>query len=329
MRLSGLLLLCWLTAHSALACDTELGNDSIPALSLKQAQGSLNRTLLSLAKSEPTPTPQFDNIDCYLETQADFFPPLETTRGAVQQLGQQAASAESVDERRMAIDAINRAVARDAGTGFVMLPTTGGGITQINLYGDLIEAHCSTEPSQPCARATDIAQSLWQIVGIIRARADDLNKADKTASLAFNQKLDQQWRSYKDDTIKLWPQEVLLNSLFFQPRKSGLSAPPNYKLLTLRPSLGLSYLSDQSHRVQPTLNVDLLGVYWWRYAGIRNAQAQPGRGLSLSLVWDGDDTAYGLTYHHNPKWSATLARGDDNDVVLSVSFQLAHWLIRR
>ncbi|MFT4629599.1 MAG: hypothetical protein ACI8PV_000713 [Dinoroseobacter sp.] len=136
------------------------------------------------------------------------------------------------------------------------------------------------------------------------------------------------WQSYKDDTILLWPQEVLLNSLVFNPDQKGLSEAPNYKLLSLRPALRLSYLSDAKHHFQPTLNVDLLAVYWWRYGEPDGASAQPGRGIAATLIVDGSDTALGLTYHHNPKWSATIAQGDDNDLMVSLSFQLASWFLK-
>jgi len=196
---------------------------------------------------------------------------------------------------------------------------------QINLFNRFIDQHCQADASLECTKSTQLAQNLWHIVGEYRALSDQLNQGDKVASLAFNDKLDRQWRSYKNDTILLWPQEVLLNSIVYQPSQKGLSSPPNYKLLSLRPSIGLSYLSNQSHRIQPTINVDLLGVYWWQYD--QDGIAKKGRGISASLVWDGDDSAYGITYHHTPKWSFTMAKGDDNDLVVSVSFQLAHWLV--
>ena len=120
----------------------------------------------------------------------------------------------------------------------------------------------------------------------------------------------------------------MLNSLVFNPDKEGLNEPPSYKLLSLRPAIGLSYLSDENHHIQPTLNIDLLGIYWWKYGGEDGASAQAGRGVAATLILDGSDTALGLTYHHNPKWSATIAHGDDNDLVVSISFQLASWFLK-
>jgi len=289
-----------LYVHTSNACDSDLDTKITVPLSYTQAEHALNSTLL--------------NVDNNPNGNA---------------LSNEITQATTAEQNRAAISKINRLVSRDAGTGFVMLPVSSVQTNQINLFGQLIGAHCSEQTSLVCAEASMLAQSLWWVAGEYRAFADKKNIADKAASLEFNNQLDRQWRSYKDDTIKLWPQEVLLNSMFYQSASKGLSSPPSYKLLALRPSLGVSYLSDESHRIQPTINLDILGVYWWNYGGKHNTEAQPGRGISASLIWDGDDTAYGLTYHHNPKWSTTIAHGSDNDVVLSISFQLAHWLIRR
>ncbi len=317
-----------LSSAATVACESVLTNTSVQALTIKQAEGKLNRALMSIGGSRGD-LANVDDIDCYLQSQTELLPSLKEVSGALTKLGRALDQAGSIEESRMAINIINAKVARDAGSGFVMLPKSDQETIQINLYAEVIGTHCNDEASLMCNQATTLAKNLWWVAGEYRAFADSKNASDKIASLAFNQRLDNQWRSYKDDTIKLWPQEVLLNSLVYRTSDKGLSAPPSYKLLGLRPSLGLSYLSDQRHRIQPTLNLDILGVYWWRYGGDNGVTAQPGRGISASLVWDGDDTAYGMTYHHNPKWSATIAHGDENDVVFSISFQLAHWLVAR
>jgi len=225
-----------------------------------------------------------------------------------------------IPTRVQVIQDINRSVNRDAGTGVVVLPIDDGS-RSFNLYQDLIEQYCTDQANTKCTQATLTAIDLWQLAGIYRAFANVLNAQDKIASEQYLDSLDQQWQSYKNDTIKLWPQEVLLSSMFFRQNQDGFTAPPNYKVLALRPALGLSYLSDGSPDFRPTINVDLLGLYWWQY---NNNKAGKGRGLAASLVWAGDDTAYGITYHHNPKWSATLAHSSDNDIVLSLSFQLGY-----
>lgn len=221
---------------------------------------------------------------------------------------------------------INRGFNRDAGTAIVLLPSERDQGTNIDLINDLIEPNCDEAQSSTCSTALSQATQLWHLVGAIRSVADQLNKQDREASRAHLDGLDKQWRSYKDDTIKLWPQEVLLSSVVHRPRDSGFSAPPNYKVLFLRPSVGFSYLSDGSPDFQPTLNVDLLGTYWWKY---KDNKAQKGRGISATLIWDGDSTAYGLTYHHSPRWSMSIATSEENDLVLSVSAQLGYWLLKR
>lgn len=221
---------------------------------------------------------------------------------------------------------INRGFNRDAGTAIVLLPSNLERGTVIDLINDLIAPNCADTRSETCFTALSQATQLWHLVGAIRSVADQLNKQAREASRAHLDSLDKQWRSYKDDTIKLWPQEVLLSSLVHRPRDSGFSAPPNYKMLFLRPSIGLSYLSDGSPDFQPTLNVDLLGTYWWKY---KDNKAQKGRGISATLIWDGDSTAYGLTYHHSPRWSMSIATSEENDLVLSVSAQLGYWLLKR
>ncbi len=219
---------------------------------------------------------------------------------------------------------LNRKVNRDAGTAVVLLPNADQNV-QIFLFDHLVAVHCTAKPTQRCHNATELAINLWRIAGGFRALSKTLSAADIASSKTQLNNLDQQWLSYKDDTIKLWPHETLLSSIAFRQNQSGFSAPPNYKILALRPSLGLSYFSNGSPDFRPSINVDLFGVYWWKYRG---TNAEPGRGLSASLIWGGDDTAVGLTYHHGPRWSATLARSDDNDVVVSVSLQLAHLLFK-
>jgi hypothetical protein len=321
-------------ASASESCST-LFADQLDTINKSDAYQKLNQTLLETKNSSNYKSNglevTLERINCYLKSQMtenklhaelinEIQPPLN-------QIIQQFIHANSMERQHELINSINRNIVRDAGTGFVLFPNTNGKNVEINLFYRLIDRHCQTEATKRCADSATLAQNLWSIVGEFRALADQLNQQDKKASLAFNNSLATQWRSYKDDTIKLWPQEVLLNSMVFKPSKKSLSAPPNYKLLTLRPALGLSYLSDQSHRFQPTVNLDLLGIYWWQYGA--NGKASMGRGISATAIWDGDDTALGLSYHHNPKWSLTLAQGDDNDVVVSLSFQLAHWLVNQ
>jgi hypothetical protein len=299
-------------------------------ITAKQAQSELTNTLFANADADLADDLQgialVERIDCYLEEQTTELSKLKEIRTALTKRGRALHNSKSAMEQGMMLEGVNAGVNRDAGTGYVVLPNIRGGRTQISLYDEVLAPSCSDKANAACAMALKQAQTLWWIAGRYRAFANNFNQQAKQKSLAFNQDLEQQWHSYKNDTIKLWPQELLLNSLVYQPSQRGLSAPPNYKLLALRPSLGLSYLSDQSHSIQPTINVDLLGVYWWNYDG---PSAGQGRGISASLIWDGDDTAYGVSYHHNPKWSATIAEGDDNDLVLSISFQLAYWFLKR
>ena len=220
---------------------------------------------------------------------------------------------------------LNRKVNRDAGTGFVVLPSKEGN-KSISLFESFIEQNCDQYPSVKCHSATQAAIDLWDIAGAFRSASNFFNQQEKSESLSKIDLLDKQWKSYKDDTIQLWPQETLLSSIFFRQNRDGFTPPPNYKILSLRPALGMTYLSDGSPDFQPTLNMDLLGIYWWKH---QDGKAKPGRGLAASLVWSGDDTAYGVTYHHGPKWSATLASSDENDVVLSISFQLGYWLLNK
>jgi hypothetical protein len=304
-------------------------------MTLSEAQQNMSVALLGRdgtpAFSEATQLITFTSDDavCYLRQRLPIAKMLKPSLAPLQTLGDQVAAADTLQQKRAAVEAINSTVNRDAGTGFVMLPSDSGEPIQLSLFNDIIETNCDAEATTRCGQANELAKALWWITGEFRALSNTLNQQDKAASMVFNERLNQQWRSYKDDTIKLWPQEVFLNSLVYQPEERGLSKPPSFKLLTLRPSLGLSYLSDDDHPIQPTLNVDLLGIYWWKYGGDGGVTAQPGRGLSASLVWDGNEPAYGVTYHHNPKWSATIAHSDENDVVISISFQLAHWLLRK
>lgn len=319
-----------MASEHAVACELKIDGVQVEAISLQSAQGELTKRLFDSTAETTTESLDgqalVDAIDCYLGSKEKLFYQAKEVRDSLNKRGSALHAAQSKLEQSMHLEGINASVNRDAGTGFVILPNKKGNKTEISLYDDILAKNCRDEASQKCTQAFNFAASLWWIAGQYRRLANNFNQDAKQQSLVFNQRLDSKWRSYKDDTIELWPQEVLLNSVVYSPSKRGLSAPPSYKLLALRPSLGLTYLSDQSHHIQPTINIDLLGVYWWRYS---DAGAGPGRGVSATLVWDGDDTAYGLSYHHNPKWSATLAKGDDNDTVISISFQFAYWLLKR
>lgn len=280
-----------------------------------------NKNLPTIVSVSQTVTDIDQRLGTHIKAGFSFIEPI---RKATYDLGLQAACAEHCEDSAALIQQLNRRVNRDAGTAVVLLPTSNSS-QSVSLLDDLITPNCSDSASPKCTNATLLAIDLWRIAGLYRSFANHLNTRDKQTSLKKLAELDQQWLSYKNDTIKLWPQEVLLSSLLFKQNHHGFTAPPNYKLLTLRPHLALSYLSDGSPDIQPTLNVDLLGVYWWQYQG---SKANKGQGLAASLVWTGDDTAYGVTYHHGPKWSATLASSDEQDVIFSVSFQLGYWLLK-
>lgn len=319
-----------LISNTALSCSLLIDGLATENLNFQEAQNKLTNILFSTADESSIAGLEgqalVDQIDCYLASQEIGLKQLSSVRSPLRKRGSSLFNARSDIERSMVLEGINSTVNRDAGTGYVVLPNHTGGRTEISLYDDVLAGRCATEASKECTAGLNTAKTLWWIAGQYRGFASQFNQQAIQQSLRFNDTLDKQWRSYKDDTIKLWPQEILLNSVVYKPSNRGLSAPPSYKLLALRPSLGLSYLSDQSHHIQPTINIDLLGIYWWRY---QDHKATPGRGVSASLVWDGDDTAYGLSYHHSPKWTATVAQGDENDIVLSVSFQLAYWFLKR
>lgn len=319
-RLIVLFMLGWSSQHYA--CDT----DVVP-LDLLAAEAMLGDTVLQLTNATIDDLNQADVV-CLLNNNKTLYAGLESALPTIQvwlELRQRTDL--SQDEKRHAIEQINRAVTRDAGTGFVQLPSTQDAVLAVDLY-QILNTHCTAQPSKRCGEASMLTRKLWHLSGQVRAIARNLNQSDVADSLTYQTKLDQHWRAYKDETIALWPHEVLLNSMAYQPKASGFSAPPAYKIMALRPAIGLSYLSEADHRIQPTLNVDLLGVYWWKYHDSERISASPGRGIAASMVWDGSDVAYGLSYHASPKWSLTLARGDENDVVVSLSLQLAYWLFR-
>ncbi|GHA04320.1 hypothetical protein GCM10008090_12070 [Arenicella chitinivorans] len=319
-RLLLLVVLAW--SSPLYACDT-----GAAALDLHRAEALLSDTVLQLSNTQSKPLNQAE-ITCVLNNKQSLYAGLESALPDIQSWFETSQRPDlSTRDKRDLIEQINRAVTRDAGTGFVQLPSTQNAVLSIDLY-QLLARHCTDEPNTTCGQASALSQHLWQLSGQLRGIASTLNQKDVADSLTYQTKLDQQWRAYKDQTIKLWPHEVLLNSLIYQPKASGFSTPPAYKIMTLRPAIGLSYLSEADHRIQPTLNVDLLGVYWWKYQFSDRVSATPGRGIAASMVWDGSDVAYGLSYHASPQWSATIARGDDNDVVVSLSFQLAYWLFR-
>lgn len=327
-----LILAVYLPSAYAVACEPFINIDASEPQTLEQAKNQLSNHLLAQDqapfKQDRTATQMIESIDCYLSVIARHIKSLQLTAPQLKDLGLALANSKSSDSARNALNRINRSINRDAGTGFLQFPNGDDSTLEIDLFEDFLTPTCTKYASDSCAQSLAVAQHLWWIGGYYRALADNYNESDINASLAHNDRLVRMWKSYKDDTILLWPQEVLLNSLVFSPAKKGLSEPPNYKLLSLRPALGLSYLSDANHHFQPTLNIDLLGVYWWRYGGVDGATAQTGRGVAATLIVDGSDTALGLTYHHSPKWSATIAHGDDNDLVVSLSFQLASWFLK-
>ena len=331
---SVILLLITIT-NNGYACSslsTPLLKLNVPAsLTKEQATQQLDQWLLSLSAKHATntskPEPTLELINCYLTEKSVSSPKLSTVAPALHNIASLIVNAQTVEQRDSAIISLNRTVNRDAGSGFVQFPNGADSTIEVDLYQDFVNSNCTDSSSSACSEAFSLAAHLWWFAAYYRSIPDFYNDENIISSLAFNDRLNKKWLSYKDDTILLWPQEVLLNSLVFKQQERGFTEPPSYKLLSLRPSIGLSYLTDESHHIQPTLNIDLLGIYWWKYGGDNSVTAQPGKGLATTLIWDGRDTAFGLTYHHNPKWSATIAHGKDNDLILSISFQLAHWLL--
>ncbi|MFT5137775.1 MAG: hypothetical protein ACI9XU_001819 [Arenicella sp.] len=322
----------YLPSVYAVACEPFIDVDASEPQTLVQRKKRLPNHLLAQDqapfKQDRTATQMTESMVCYLNAIAQHIQLLQQTAPQLKQLGLALENSNSPDSTRNALNRINRSVNRDAGTTYLQFPNDNDSTLDIDLFSDFLKPTYTKYASDSCAKSLSVAQHLWWIGGIYRALAGNHNKSGINASLTYNDRLVRKWQSYKDDTILLWPQEVLLNSLVFNPDQKGLHEPPNYELLSLRPALGLSYLSDAKHHFQPTLNVDLLGVYWWRYGGPDGASAQAGRGIAATLIVNGSDTALGLTYHHNPKWSATIAQGDDNDLVVSLSFQLASWFLK-
>lgn len=335
-----------LASAASLACEPVLQLAPSEPLTLVQAQQKLALLLLENQENFPL-SPDLNNVSvaeleqekiargiCHLRTQSADAPELIQSADLLEQMAERLATASSDSQRTEAIDQLNQSLDRDSSTGYVLFPST---ITtsdaapttfSVDLFATYLGNNCSETAVSSCTDAVDDALIVWWVNGLFRGLASQYNQQDVASSLEFTDKLARQWNSYKDDTIPLWPQEVLLSSITYDNKSEGFSPPPSYKMLALRPSLGISYLSDDKNHLKPTLNVDLLGIYWWEYGGSQGVEAQPGRGISASLIWDGDNTAYGLSYHHNPKYSFTIATSDENDVVLSVSLQLAYFFIR-
>ncbi len=321
-----------LTTASLLLLSGQVANGAeLNELALKEASARLNQELFSTRVLETSDSiaSKLKNIETLLDTHAERgFNTFNNLRPALLQLGYRAVECETrCADKNAVVAALNKEINRDAGTATVLLTSNSGPLT-LNLFDDFLTPNCTSTGSTQCKYATDAAIDLWRITGFYRSFSDQLNSDSKTASKAHLSQLEKQWMAYKDETIKLWPQEVLLSSIFYRQNNEGFTAPPNYKLLALRPSIGLSYFSDGSPDLRPSLNVDLLGVYWWQYHGQDNADVTPGRGLSLSAIITDNDTALGLSYHHGPRWSATVAHSDDNDLVFSVSVQLIGLLFR-
>ena len=327
-----LILTLLLAAFKTHACEELLESKFSAPLDRQLASSQLAKIILkqqSLAAAQKPPLQEtLDSIYCYLENQSELHPQLSGVKSQLKKITDGIGSGDEEPKRKQAIVELSSQINRDAGTGYVEFPSESDLPYTVGLYDEIIDANCGESPTLKCASSLNYAAHLWWIATYMRTIPDYFNDQNIVDSLSFNERLNDKWRSYKDDTILLWPQEVLLNSIVFNQEARGFTEPPAYKLMALRPSLGLSYLSDESHRIQPTLNVDLFGVYWWKYGGERGAKARGGKGLAMSAIWDGSDVAYGLSYHHNPKWSATIASGSDNDVVISISFQLAAWLLR-
>jgi len=166
----------WLLALSQLsmACESSLDNPGISPLSLKQANGALNRALLNLNKSQRNNENYVANVDCYLSKQSAFFTPLTEIQLALTALGENAALARTSDQKHAAISELSQLVTRDASLGSVQFPVPGNTTMSVNLYTELVAEHCTTEPSKACGNAFDLAKKLWTIAGDYRTLAGTL-----------------------------------------------------------------------------------------------------------------------------------------------------------
>lgn len=181
-------------ASPSIACKSTLDNAGISPLNSKQANGALNRTLLSLDRGDSVSASDIVDIDCYLQSQAEQFPLVKDFNVSLKVLGEKLANAETKESKCSAVQELKQNVARDAGTGDVQFPAAPDAeetSVSINLFTQLIDTYCTKDTTKVCGEATDLAKKLWLIAGKYRRFADKLNNEDKLASREFNQQIDQ------------------------------------------------------------------------------------------------------------------------------------------
>jgi hypothetical protein len=174
-----------------------------------------------------------------------------------------------------------------------------------------------------CRESLDSVREVYTATGLTQRILGVLAGSDVEGARKRIERLDARWHAYHNETRAIFPWEILINGwLIHRPAVRGFTEPPERQILFLHPSAGLGYRSSGDDRLQEAIILDVIGLYWWKWGGEKEAEVEWPMGLSLAASYDGLEPSYGVMAHFPKNWSLGVVsdRHGDLSLLLSVDF---------
>jgi len=199
-----------------------------------------------------------------------------------------------------------------------------GGNAEVDL-GALIAVGCPGS----CTEAFRRAARFYTIASLYRRSLGKLLQAERDATLAYLEGLENRWEAYFSGAYSQYPWELALNSWRYK-RSPGLAEPPTRQLILGHPGIAYEVVDQEDETVlRDALTVELLGFYRWRF---KDDKVRRPFGASLVVAWHGsvgDDVGYGVLVHLPRSWSLGFSYRDDTEFSALISADLGKLFANR
>lgn len=209
---------------------------------------------------------------------------------------------------------------------------------------DLIKPPPECESDKPCA-AFESRVAAIRLVRLM-VHIDAYAESPQTlGSFAEGRVRVKRWEAYREKAHSLYWWEVFVNGALMEssflgsdgtpPCKKdstgtslGFCEVPTKQLILLHPDAALRFsrTANKASELKPALMIELVGLYWWDWAGPTSAELKGRRGTSLAASYTSTDKeaklGYGLMFHIND-YSFAVTKASLGKWSLVVSVPLA------